>query len=245
MKYIDVTFDLETLSLAANAAVLQVAAVAWHRHSASPNIFAGFPPFEAKVDLRSCAMEGFDFDSDTLHWWHEKPQALRDTMASGDCYPIDEVFAQFIQWMQDVKTSTGSDGIMLWAQGSDMDIAILRHVIRKYSLALPLSYRDFRDARTFIIEITNFLFTPAINTALADHDKAYDFLPPFPLDTASSSVSGDAIAAPILSALDGLPVKVHNALYDAARTSWNLHACFALLYAMPSPRDGQSSQSPQ
>ncbi len=228
MKCIDITFDLETLSLAADAAVLQVAAVAWHRHSATPNIFVDFPPFEAKVDLRSCAMGGFDFDPDTLHWWHEKPQAFRDTMASGDCYPIDEVFAQFLQWMQDVKISTGSDGIMLWSQGSDMDVAILRHVIRKYGLKLPLSYRDFRDARTFIIELANFFFTPSLNTALADHEKAYDFLPPFPK-----------------SALGGLSAEVHNALYDAARTAWNLHACFALLSSMPSPSDGQSSQAPQ
>jgi hypothetical protein len=215
MKIIDVTLDLETLSLAANAAVLQVAAVAADRYAEAPlSIFPhDIVPFEAKVDLRSCAMEGFDFDNETLKWWADKPKALRDVMASGDCYPIDEVFQQFSTWIGEVKQYTGADDIMLWAQGSDMDIAILRHVFRHFNMELPCKYWNFRDARTFIIEVVNSIHYPASNAGLEDHKKVYDVLPQMPENAA---FGGEA----------------HNAIYDAARTAWNVCHVFKLLKEM-------------
>lgn len=40
MKELDITFDLETCSLASNAAVMQIAAVAWVRtHEVSESLF--------------------------------------------------------------------------------------------------------------------------------------------------------------------------------------------------------------
>ena len=76
MKIIDVTIDLETCSLAANAAVMQVSAVAWNRHAtAADELFVkNIPAFDARVDLRSCVMDGFDFDRETIKWWSNKPQ---------------------------------------------------------------------------------------------------------------------------------------------------------------------------
>lgn len=218
MEHIDITFDLETCSLAANAAVIQVAAVAWNRAELNSEkmLLSEVAPFEAKVDLRSCVMDGFDFDPSTLRWWANKPAELRSLLASGDCYPIREVFAEFIRWMEDAKTLTGAKGITLWAQGSDMDIAILRHVVHFYGLALPLSYQDFRDARTFIIEIGSKQALVKNGTPIAhslrDHKLVYASLPPMPENFCNG--------------------EVHNALYDALRTSWNLHHCFRILSHM-------------
>lgn len=217
MKVIDVTLELETLSLAVNAAVLQVAAVAAERYAETP--LSVFPkdimPFEAKVDLRSCAMEGFDFDKKTLRWWADKPKALRDLMASGDCYPIDEVFRQLNSWIEEVKQQTGVQDIMLWAQGSDMDIAILRHVCRHFNMPLPCKYWNFRDARTFIIEVVNAIYYPVANAGLDDHKKVYDVLPPMPEDM---TFGGEA----------------HNVIFDAARTAWNVHQVFNIIRSLSS-----------
>lgn len=215
MRIIDVILDLETCSLAANAAVLQVAAVVAERYAEKPR--SVFPkdiiPFDAKVDLRSCAMEGFDFDNDTLKWWAEKPKALRDAMAAGDCYPIDEVFQQFAAWVEEVKQTTESDDIILWAQGSDMDIAILRHVCRHFALPLPCKYWNFRDARTFIIETVNALHFPSSNAGLEEHKRVYDVLLPLPEDMQPGTSE-------------------HDALYDAARTAWNVSQVFKILRSL-------------
>ena len=76
-----------------------------------------------------------------------------DEITNGDCYPIKEVFEQFAQWMTEAKEYSQADVVCLWAQGADFDIAILRHVLNKYGIKLPIGYRDFRDARTFIAEV--------------------------------------------------------------------------------------------
>lgn len=94
-----------------------------------------------------------------------------------------------------------------------MDIAILRHVFRHFNMELPCKYWNFRDARTFIIEVVNSIHYPASNAGLEDHKKVYDVLPQMPENAA---FGGEA----------------HNAIYDAARTAWNVCHVFKLLKEM-------------
>ena len=69
MKELDITFDLETCSLASNAAVMQIAAVAWVRtHEVSESLFKEDDSYNTGVDLRSCVMDGLDFDPKTIAW---------------------------------------------------------------------------------------------------------------------------------------------------------------------------------
>lgn len=210
IDHIDITFDLETCSLETNAAVIQIAAVAWVRGADIPTMLFPneLPPFDVKIDLRSCVMDGFDFDNKTIQWWTEKPKKLRDSLSSGDCYPIEEAFREFCTWINDIKDQTGASMVSLWAQGSDFDIAILRHVCHKYDITLPVSHQDFRDARSFILEVMASKERPGY--VYDAKGQVYDSLPPFPKE-----------ACP-----DGQP---HDALYDAMRTSWNVNECINLL----------------
>ncbi len=210
LDHIDITFDLETCSLETNAAVIQIAAVAWVRGADTPTVLfpKELPTFDVKIDLRSCVMDGFDFDNKTIQWWTEKPKELRDSLSSGDCYPIEEAFREFCTWINDIKEQTGASMVSLWSQGSDFDIAILRHVCHKYDIPLPVSHQDFRDARTFILEVmANKEITGYVYDA---QGQFYGALPPFSKDVCP----------------EGQP---HDALYDAMRTSWNVNACFNLL----------------
>lgn len=117
MKLIDITFDLESLSLASNAAIVQIAAVVFNRHASSADeLFPiNIPPFECKVDIRSCVADGFDFSPSTVKWWAEKPEEVKAEVLSGDCYPLQEVFSNFIEWLNEVKMATQSDMLCLWA----------------------------------------------------------------------------------------------------------------------------------
>lgn len=210
LTHIDITFDLETCSLDPNAAVIQIAALPWVRGSKTlTDLFPDeLPTFESKVDLRSCVMGGFDFDRNTIQWWSGQQKELRDNLVDGDCYPIDEVFREFCVWIADIKGLTKAETVSLWAQGADFDIAILRHVCNKYDIPLPVSHQDFRDARSFILELV------AINNGYAsvpaDTEKLYECLPPLPQEAVS----------------DGQP---HNAFYDALRTSWNVNTCLSYI----------------
>lgn len=208
MKLIDITFDLESLSLASNAAVLQIAAVAFNRHAnTSDELFPiNIPPFQSKVDIRSCVADGFDFSPSTVKWWAEKSPEVKTEVLTGDCYPLKEVVRYFIDWLHEVKESTGSEQIFLWAQGSDFDISVLRTILRTYDLEseLPVPFHNFRDARTFIAEIGSHF--AAGEDGLIDHAKIYEALPPY---------TGEG--------------NVHNAVFDCLRTSWSVWQCFSLL----------------
>lgn len=212
MKLIDVTFDLESLSLASNAAVLQIAAVAFDRYAIDgEELFPkSLPDFEAKVDIRSCVMDGFDFSPATVKWWSEKPQEVKNEVLSGDCYPLPDVVGSFCEWLTDIQTLTKADIVLLWAQGSDFDISVLRTILRTYGMEkkFPIPYHNFRDARTFIAEIGS-RFALTGHEGLADHSKIYASLPSYPEEG-----------------------NVHSATYDCRRTSWSLWHCFSL---MPDP----------
>ena len=208
-KIIDITFDFETLSLASNAAVLQLAAVVFDRSACDLDEL--FPkqiaPFESKVDIRSCVADGFDFSPSTVKWWSEKPDEVKREVLTGDCYPLKEVMENFIDWIKEVLAFTGADTPMLWAQGSDFDISVLRTILRRYDLEkqFPVHFHNNRDARTFIAEIGSRYFGVGYE-GLADHRRIYDAMPPFPQE-------GNA----------------HSADYDCRRTSWAIWQCFSML----------------
>lgn len=220
MTILDVTIDFETCALSANAAILQLAAVPFNTRVNEMNkkqVFTpDIPPFNAMVDLRSCVMDGFDFDKDTLKWWSEKPQALKDEMADGDCYPLKDVMEQFIDWLNDLALSAEGAVICLWSQGADFDIAILRNICKKYNLTLPVSFHNFRDARTFVIENISNLLLPHPEEGVADNNLVYQRIPAYP-----DHVFGGC---------------THNAIYDAARTSWNVAFTFKVMNEMKSNR---------
>ena len=100
MNHIDITFDMETCATTANAAVMQVAAVAWNR-SAKENPFEIFDRndpdgamcgFNEHIDLRTCVVDGFDFDQATVKWWANQTDKAKKAVTDGLAEPVEEVF---------------------------------------------------------------------------------------------------------------------------------------------------------
>lgn len=204
MKHIDVTMDLETVATTANAAVMQVAAVTWLRDAES-NPFCGNVTgnydysFNEYIDLRSCVVDGFDFDQQTVAWWSRQNEAAKRAVCNGLPEPVEEVFCRFIHWLEFVMKDTGAESICLWCQGMDFDASILRNICAKYDLQLPFRHQQFRDCRTIIIEAALARSTDR-QDILANPSRAYDLYMPLP---------------------DHYAGEVHDALYDAVRSSWN------------------------
>lgn len=209
MKHIDITVDLETCALSPNAAVMQIAAVAWNREA--ENFEELFPQqsicFETKIDLRSSWLLGLDFDPNTQKWWTGRDKEAKERLVAGDVFPLEEAMTGFFDWINDNKSVLKCEHVCLWAQGSDFDIAILRNICGKLNLKIPISFRDFRDARSVIAEVGNIVFTSDDNAGLLDHDKIYAHLPDYKVME---------------------PGVAHDALFDAKRTS------FAVCYLLKS-----------
>lgn len=210
MKHIDITVDLETCALSPNAAVMQIAAVAWDREANQiSNLFpkASFV-FNMKIDLRSSWLLGLDFDPKTQKWWTERDKKAKERLSKDIAYPLEEAMGSFFEWIDDMKEALDADHVCLWAQGSDFDIAILRNICCKMDIKLPINCHDFRDARTFIAEVANLVFTRESNACLYDHQNIYSNIPDYN---------------------EMEPGVAHDALFDANRTSYAVYYLLKLL----------------
>lgn len=169
---IDVTVDLETCALCPTAAVMSIAAVAWKRYGKETPFFEDGDgvlrnsTFSAHVDLRSCFINGFSFDKSTSEWWanqsDEAKAALLDTDGDNSpCLPIDVVVNDLFDWIEDVKKKLGDEDLCLWAQGTDFDVAILKHACYKMGIEFRIKHTQFRDHRTFYLEMARIILDAA------------------------------------------------------------------------------------
>ena len=224
MNHIDITFDLETCATTANAAVMQVAAVAWNRYAKEdPFVLldenepeGGRRSFEGHVDLRSCVVDGFDFDKATVQWWARQSDTAKRAVTKGLAEPIEEVFLAFVDWIRRIMEEFQADSVCLWCQGMDFDGAILRNICDKYDIELPFRYQQFRDCRTVILETAikrckrlydagSWAVRPEeiLQKPCKAYDKDYNFYQPLPDEYGDKD-------------------RVHDAMFDCIRSTWNV-----------------------
>ena len=220
MNHIDITFDLETCATTANAAVMQVAAVAWDR-------YANDNPFAVQNG-------GVTVEYPHYQWWARQSDAAKEAVTDGLAEPIREVFERFVLWIQQTmrESKAGSvnaqaDSICLWCQGMDFDGAILRNICHKYDIELPFRYQQFRDCRSIILEAAATVVgratykyqlkdgsTLTVEDILQKPCKAYDIYEPLPKEYGSKD-------------------RVHDAVYDCIRSSWNTWQALRWMQATP------------
>lgn len=179
----DVTLDLETCALCPTAAVMSIGAVAWDRNQVDTPFYEEGNMNNADylylrhVDLRSQFVNGFTFDQDTANWWASRSKEAKAAVIAQDCQPcdsIENVVVDFSKWLTELANC---DEICLWSQGSDFDIAILRNICQKFQIDLPVSYKNFRDHRTFFLEGARII----LDAALQPYDpiRAYSLVEPY------------------------------------------------------------------
>ncbi len=218
-KHLDLTIDFETCALSANAAPMQVAVVPWLRDN-DTDPFCNeeeLKPYVAHIDLRTCVVDGFDFDPDTIKWWARQSEAAKDAVINGLPLSIHNVSLDLLLWIKEIVTKYQLESVCLWCQGMDVDIAILRNLCRKYHQDLEsiVPHTSFRDCRTIILE-----------AALIEAERS--------MNGTGTKANGVALPFQILQnpslayeLYDPLPKKyargseAHDALYDAMRSSWN------------------------
>lgn len=221
--------------MTANAAPMQVAMVPWARENETdPFLFedAGTVPYVGYVDLRSCVVDGFDFDPDTIRWWASRNMKAKEAVCKGEPDSVDNVLIGMLNYIRELRAKYELDSICVWCQGMDFDIAILRNLCRKYGVELEedIPHTSFRDCRTVILEAAHVRYRKEIREANKDlrggdkittsmmiggemvpidpdkyleyPNQAYEMFAPLPDRYASGS-------------------EAHDALYDAYRSSWN------------------------
>lgn len=218
MKHLDITIDFETCAMTANAAVMQVAMVPWLRdNDADPFSFDDMYIYEDCVDLRTCVVDGFDFDPETIKWWSERNLKAKEAVTKGEPKAVDDVLIGMLNYIRELKEKHALTSIFVWCQGMDFDIAILRNLCHKYGVKLEedIPHTSFRDCRTVILEAA---LTEASRSLNGKSTRANGIILPEQILAGSYDV---------YKMFDPLPERysagseAHDALYDALRSSWN------------------------
>ena len=229
MKHLDFTIDFETCALSANAAPMQVAIVPWRRDAQDdPFVLdetgevtgeqaSAWPePYVAYIDLRSCVVEGMDFDPKTITWWSRQSDDAKRAVCEGLAEPVADITVGALNYLREIIKQYQLDSICLWCQGMDVDIAILRSLCSRFDIDIEdiVPHTSFRDCRTVILE-----------AALIEADRS--------MSGKSTRANGIALphqiqADPSLAYLifPTLPSRYtegrcqHDALYDTLRSTW-------------------------
>lgn len=178
MKIIDITFDLETTSLSADAAILQIGAVAWDSTAKGNSPFFDFGDAKSKekdpymvdpamirkercmflqnLPLTEQFLAGCDIDKDTQNWWLQQDFNVKARLLSNVGKSVAVSLNSFFRFIGKVCDRTHADKFNLWCQGPDTDIAILKMAVKRFlnfnPHAFPIDHTRFRDCRTLILQ---------------------------------------------------------------------------------------------
>jgi hypothetical protein len=153
-----IMLDLETMSTAPDAAIVQVGAVRFDLETGivcSPATHAKFTPpeqsptpalghwFERTVALQSSLLAGGRIDPDTVAWWR-KGHAEAKISIESNAERLGVVLSAFSTWYP--------PGAILWSHGAAFDVPVLDCAYLSlgnlFPITAPWSYRDVRDTRT-------------------------------------------------------------------------------------------------
>lgn len=183
MKKLNVVVDIETLSLRPDAAIISIAAVPFvlDKKSLQDNDkygYYGVPAFDEMtkgvsrpeeyahfyetIDATSCAMAGMAFDMETVKFWSEMPDAAKSAILEKPRVSIRQALEDFVAYLDNLKGMNQADELVIWTQGSDFDIPILKNAMYKVlgltPETLPWKHRNIRDARTFMLESLSLVY---------------------------------------------------------------------------------------
>ena len=132
----NVMIDLETMSVAKNAAIISIGAVEFDIEKKTLG-----EEFSQNITLSSCVWLGMDRSAATLNWWAmDENKAARDALTK-DAISIELAIARFCQW--------AAPEIIPWSNGATFDIVILENAIKLCNRIVPWKYYNESCYRTF------------------------------------------------------------------------------------------------
>lgn len=140
-----IMLDLETMSTAANAAIVSIGACAND----------GRADFYCRVDLATCMQAGLKVDASTIQWWLRQSEEARAALLV-DVRPLRHALLLFAHWLgQSIHTKSEpgekyrqSVECELWAFPAQFDVTILNEAYRALGMKEPWHYRAPRCLRT-------------------------------------------------------------------------------------------------
>lgn len=123
--------DLETMGIAANAAIVSIGATIFDHSQILDR-------FYLPVNLRSCTDFGLSTSPSTVEWWNKQSDEARNAWNTPDAPSLVSALMDFHKWIkpigQDIKR------IATWGNGVDFDIVILKSAYDVIQIDPPWMY---------------------------------------------------------------------------------------------------------
>lgn len=143
MSKVNVMVDLETLGTAPNSVLLSIGAVMFDSMGA---FLADDYKFYTEVALEQ-QMQNHVIDLNTIRFWNDEAAKSGVAAPYRGTVAIPNALNAFNEWL--VKISSGTvDNLVVWANGTDFDIPILRYNLEGCGLNVLWKYNAVRDCRT-------------------------------------------------------------------------------------------------
>lgn len=168
--------DIETLSLRPTAAITAIAAKTF--------FFDGTTDEERSlnccVDATSCAMYGLSIEQQTVDWWASRPEEAKRYFLDTPAVKLKDALLQLTDLYRSVQRDYDCQRVLVWVQGSDFDISILRNAYYQVfgdAKNFVCPHDRLRDARTYILSNLSLLNAAELLDGY-NPDRPYDIIPP-------------------------------------------------------------------
>mgnify|MGYP001570203984 CR=1 FL=1 len=141
-----VMIDLETMSTAPNAAIVQIGVEFFD--PLGPILYTSPSGRCWNVDLRSCQKAGLHIDGDTVVWWLQQPKEAQDALLSPDPLPVSLALHELATLSDGHGFVVQWDEYCVWSHGATFDCVILDQAYRAVGKRTPWHFRNVRDTRT-------------------------------------------------------------------------------------------------
>ena len=129
-----IMLDLETMSLASNAAIITIGAVEFDERSIGTTFYERIHPDSAMA-------EGLDVDPETMAWWERQDHKIRAEAFGGE-KTLRQVLLEFTAWLP--------DDAIVWGNGAAADNVWLANAYAAADLPKPWYYCNDRCYRTML-----------------------------------------------------------------------------------------------
>lgn len=150
-KYGNIMIDLETLSTHKNAAIIEVGAVEFNKETGEIG-----DTFNVIINPSDWCKNNRHVDGETVQWWFKQSTDAQNRFVKKqeDVEYLNlkdalESLKSFIIGCDNVDNRS-YDKVVVWGNGSTMDISILEDAYEYFEMSVPWKYWAVNDVRTIV-----------------------------------------------------------------------------------------------
>ena len=148
-KYGSVMIDLETLSTHTNAAIIEIGAVEFNKETSEVG-----EKFNVIIEPSDWCKNDRHVDGETIQWWFKQTNDARKRFVTKqkdiEYCTLKHALQKLRYFIMDCDTVDDDKNVVVWGNGSTMDITILESAYEYFDIEIPWKYWSVNDVRTIV-----------------------------------------------------------------------------------------------